>query len=122
MSLVNAGVEGGALLLELAAPDRRTGSGLDSLLSGLSIDAATLVRSVRARARLGEGYDEKRGELIFLAGGVELGRLQLRAGPLPRLCVGDSVEEISGLAAAQAAAEKLRALASRVPQLDLFGK
>jgi len=95
---------------------------LDALLSGLGHDAATLVRSVRARARLGERYDEKRGELIFLAGGVELGRLLLRAGPLPKLLIGDSLDEITGLAAAQAAAEKLRALANRVPQLDLFGK
>lgn len=93
---------------------------LDDLLSTLTPDAAALVRSVRARAGLPERFDARKGELIFIAGGVDVGRLQLRAGALPRLFLGDASEEIAGLQAAQTAAEKLRALASRVPQLDLF--
>ncbi len=105
---------------------------------------------MRARAQaagLRERYEPGRagrGELVLLHGtiaeaAVEVARLQLKAGTLPRIwfataaagAVGpaavEAVEakEIAGLRDAAAAGDKLKALAdarrAAEPQLDLFG-
>ncbi len=125
---------------------------LTALLATLTPDGQSLLRSVRARAQaagLRERYQpgrEGRGELVLLHGtiaeaAVEVARLQLKAGTLPRIwfamaaaaagAVGpaavEAVEakEIAGLRDAAAAGDKLKALAdarrAAEPQLDLFG-
>ena len=120
---------------------------LPALLATLTPDGQSLLRSVRARAQaagLRERYEPGRlgrGELVLLYGtiadaAVEVARLQLKAGTLPRIwfattsAVGAAVEaveakEIAGLRDAAAAGDKLKALAearrAAEPQLDLFG-
>lgn len=102
---------------------------------------------MRARAQaagLRERYEPGRagrGELVLLHGtiaeaAVEVARLQLKAGTLPRIwfataaagAVGPAAveaKEIAGLRDAAAAGDKLKALAdarrAAEPQLDLFG-
>jgi hypothetical protein len=119
---------------------------LPALLATLTPDGQSLLRSVRARAQaagLRERYEPGRagrGELVLLYGtiseaAVEVARLQLKSGTLPRIwfaaaagAVGPpaaEAKEIAGLRDAAAAGEKLKAIAearrAAEPQLDLFG-
>ena len=124
---------------------------LPALLATLTPDGQSLLRSVRARAQaagLRERYEPGRlgrGELVLLYGtvaeaAVEVARLQLKTGTLPRIwfatpttsaatgAVGQAAveaKEIAGLRDAAAAGDKLKALAearrAAEPQLDLFG-
>jgi hypothetical protein len=124
---------------------------LPALLATLTPDGQSLLRSVRARAQaagLRERYEPGRagrGELVLLYGtiteaAVEVARLQLKSGTLPRIwfataaaagVVGPAAvaaveaKEITGLRDAAAVGEKLKALAdakrAAEPQLDLFG-
>ena len=109
---------------------------LEALLSSLTEDARSLVRSVRARAGaagLRERFEPGRagrGELLLLHAGEGLARLLLRPGALPRIAfaapAGDGeARELAGLRDAAAAGDRLRALAeaqtAAAAQLDLFG-
>jgi hypothetical protein len=124
---------------------------LAALVATLTPDGQSLLRSVRARAQaagLRERYEPGRagrGELVLLHGtvtesAVEVARLQLKAGTLPRIwfapqaptgATGSAAmalveaKEIAGLKDAAAAGEKLKAIAdarrAAEPQLDLFG-
>ena len=125
---------------------------LPALLATLTPDGQSLLRSLRSRAQaagLRERYEPGRagrGELVLLYGtiaeaAVEVARLQLKAGTLPRIWFAPAVptgatgpaavamveaKEIAGLRDAAAAGEKLKAIAdakrAAEPQLDLFGK
>ena len=116
---------------------------LDALVASLTEDGRSLLRSVRARAGAAglheqfEGGRAGRGELLLLHTGVELARLLLKAGALPKIAfaaaanpvVDDSPEEaweIDGLRDAAAVGDRLRSVAdartAAAPQLDLFGK
>ncbi len=107
---------------------------LEILLADLSPDAATLARSVLGRIRaLGTVCERQAGgEIVFGSRAdpaIEVARLVLRAGALPRLVFPlepprESIE-VTGLPAAAAAAEAVRIgardVAAQAPQLDLFG-
>ena len=125
---------------------------LPALIATLTPDGQSLLRSVRARAQaagLRERYEPGRagrGELVLLHGtiteaAVEVARLQLKSGTLPRIWFATAgsngasgptavalveAKEIAGLKDAAAAGDKLKALAdarrAAEPQLDLFGK
>ena len=124
---------------------------LTALLATLTPDGQSLLRSLRARAQaagLRERYEPGRagrGELVLLHGtiaesAVEVARLQLKAGTLPRIWFATAAsdgasgptavalveaKEIAGLKDAAAAGDKLKALAeakrAAETQMDLFG-
>ena len=106
----------------------------ETFLAQLSLGGATLARSVLARVSTLGTVSERTSsaEVAFIAHAapeIELPRLVLRQGGLPRLVypatAGHEPLEIDGLPAAATAAEAVRAAAARAtskaPQLDLFG-
>ena len=111
---------------------------LDALVASLTEDGRSLLRSVRARAGAAGLHEQfeagraGRGELLLLHTGVELARLLLKTGALPRVVFAgapgagpEAPQEIAGLREAAAVGDRLKALAeartAAAPQLDLFG-
>jgi hypothetical protein len=117
----------------VSSPASQT-SQIEALLAQLPPEAAQLARSVLARVRSLGTVAERPGPdevalVATLAGNAELARLLLRPDAPPRVAFASAARapiDVTGLPAAAAAAEAIRAAAesaaARAPQLDLFGK
>lgn len=118
----------------MTAPSADRSASAEALLQDLQPEDASLARSVRARVlALGTVIERLASrELVFALateGGVEVARLQLKAGATPRIAFPTDAclapIEITGLHAAVNAAEAVRvraeAVAAAAPQLNLFG-